>query len=452
MRKATDLEIKQFITYRSLHIALVERLGALVFGENYSDHDWDKCTCDEDDLNLYSLRNAKLNGDYNPTGEDLKAIEKLPAKHVKMNKHHPEYWDDDISVNNFSDDNPPQCHASKMPQRWLKEMCCDWAAVALKRNKPIFKWYNDTCTGDNPRFVFTDNQKSFIIDCLKKIQDTVEKEHITYPGIKYDAKQIEPIEELKEFMTNEDKDQILKFANEIANHGMEQHDLPEGEPKSHVSVLEQAIDRMDKHASEIKAFTSETHNQIEAFADTMADHGLEHHDLPGHDSYEGSKGVSMTSETHNQIGAFADAVANHGLETHDLPGHPSWKGQLGESMTKEDSDQILHFADEIKNHGLEYHDLPGHVSWDGVIEKQLDARDRVLSKRLESKNIKDVRLFNEMKHDVEEPLVKENKISECEMSGNFASQAPERVRKVVDPSGLLDNIEKEDKEKEVTTL
>lgn len=319
MRKATDLEIKQFISYRSIHIGLVERLGALVFDENYSDHDWDKCTCDEDELNVLALRNAQFNGSFNPTGEDKKVMMRLPAKHVKMNKHHPEYWDDVITINNFSDEDPPQCHASKMPYRWIREMCCDWAAVALKRNKPIFKWYNETCTGDNPRFVFTDNQKSYIIECLKKIESVIEKEHITYPGIKYDAKQIEPVEELKE------------------------------------------------------------------------------------------------------------------------------------SMTKSDKDQILHFADEVKNHGLEYHDMPGHVAWDGVIEKQLDCRDLVLGKKMESRNTEDRRLYNEMKYMVEDQLVKENKISECEMSGGFEAQAPEKVNKIVDPSGLLDQIKSSgNKEKEVT--
>jgi len=289
MRKATDLELKQFITYRSLHIALVERLGALVFDEDYSDHDWDKCTCTEEELNLLALRNAMLNGNYNPQSEDKKILNKLPAKHVKMNKHHPEYWDDNITVNNFSDDNPPQCMASKMPYRWIREMCCDWSAVALKKNQPLFKWPNENAFGDT-RFIFTDNQKQYIVECINKIIDVVEKEHITYPGVKYDAKQIEPAVE------------------------------------------------------------------------------------------------------------------------------------LNESMTKEDKDQILHFADEVKNHGLEYHDLPGHIAWDGLV-----------------KDGKKYPSFRES-YEPEPDLVK---TQECEMSGSFSTSAPEKVIKIVDPSGTLDE-EKED--------
>ena len=357
MRKATDLEIKQFVNYRSIHIGLVERIGALVFGENYSDHDWDKCTCNEEDLNLYALRNAKINGDYNPTGEDKKKIEKLPAKHVKMNKHHPEYWDDNITINNFSDDDPPQCHASKMPQRWLKEMCCDWSAVALKRNKPIFKWYNETCIGDNPRFVFTDNQKSFIIDCLKKIQDTIEKEHITYPGIKYDVKQIEPVVDLNESMTKEDKDQILKFADEIKYHGLEYHDLP-----GHI-----AWDGLVKDGKKYPSFRENL--EIEEDLVKVKEYSKE----------------NLINDINN---IEKDAIT-------------LYKNSSDNDLLKASAEGRVATCEDIK-------DLANDLT-----------------------NISDVKDVNDL--------------MECEMSGGFTGMAPEKVIKIVDPSGTLDN-SKEEKE------
>lgn len=353
MRKATDLEIKQFVNYRSIHIGLVERLGALVFDENYSDHDWDKCTCDEEELNILALRNAQFNGSFNPTGEDKKVMMRLPAKHVKMNKHHPEYWDEDITINNFSDEDPQQCHASKMPQRWIKEMCCDWAAVALKRNKPIFNWYNQTCTGDNPRFVFTDNQKSYIIECLKKIESVIEKEHITYPGLKYDTKQVKP--KLEESMTKEDKDQILKFADEIKNHG------------------------------------------------------LEYHDLPGHIAWDG--------------------LVKDGKK------YPSFK----ETLKKEEN--LVKVKEYSKENLL--NDI-NNIEKDAVTLYKNSTDNELLKASAESrvatcediKELADNLPNNAVVRDV-------NDLFECEMSGSFSGMAPEKVVKIVDPSGTLDNVEKE---------
>ncbi len=462
MRKATDLELKQFATYRALHIALVERLGALVFNEDYSNHDWDKCTCTEEELNLFALRNAMLNGDYKPSKEDKAVLSKLPAKHVKMNKHHPEYWDENITIRKFSDENPPQVNAERMPKRWIREMCCDWTAVSLKKNNPIFKWYNETCTGDNPRFVFTDSQKKYIISCLNSIMETVEKENVSYPGIKYDAKQVEPVETLKEYMTKEEPNQIEGFANEIKNHGLENHDLPDCLPCE--SMYSDVADdwgnnvkvpgtfdkkdnnQIEKFATMIKnhglerhdlpnhtsygnssksPMTKNSHSQIKGFANAIKSHGLERHDLPGHKSYSKSGMKSIKPSDKNQVSKFANAIKDHGLERHDLPGDDSWNGQISESMTKYDKDQILHFADEIKYHGLEHHDLPGHIAWDGLI-----------------KDGKKYPSFRE-NLEIEPDLVK---TKECEMSGSFSTSAPEKVIKVVDPSGTLDN-ETDNKEK-----
>ena len=160
MRIATKKEIDSFIQYRANHVALVQRIGKVVFDTDLSDHDNDKIGADGDELNLYALRNSMLNGTYHPHTVDKKKLSRLAGEHVKSQKHHPEYWDDSITPRNFDDNNPPQVNAHKMPKRYLLEMCCDWSAVALKLNKPIFYWYNKTCIGENARFLFTDNQKS----------------------------------------------------------------------------------------------------------------------------------------------------------------------------------------------------------------------------------------------------------------------------------------------------
>ena len=192
MRIATKKEIDSFIQYRANHVALVQRIGKVVFDTDLSDHDNDKIGADGDELNLYALRNSMLNGTYHPHTVDKKKLSRLAGEHVKSQKHHPEYWDDSITPRNFDDTNPPQVNAHKMPKRYLLEMCCDWGAVALKLNKPIFSWYNKTCIGENARFLFTDNQKDYIVECLSRIQSKIDSEKLYYPTVTYNAEQVSP--------------------------------------------------------------------------------------------------------------------------------------------------------------------------------------------------------------------------------------------------------------------
>ena len=188
MRNATQKEIDNFIEYRANHVALVQRIGSVVFGIDISDHDKDKIEANGEELNLFSLRNSMLNGTYHPHKADKAKLKRLVGKHVKSQKHHPEYWDDLITARNFDDENPPQVNAHKMPKRYLLEMVCDWCAVALKLNKPLFNWYNKTCTGENARFLFTDNQKEYIIECISRVASKIKEENLHYPKIEYTAK------------------------------------------------------------------------------------------------------------------------------------------------------------------------------------------------------------------------------------------------------------------------
>lgn len=187
MRNATQKEIDNFIEYRANHVALVQRIGSVVFGIDISDHDKDKIEADGEELNLFSLRNSMLNGTYHPHKADRAKLKRLVGKHVKSQKHHPEYWDDSITARNFDDDNPPQVNAHKMPKRYLLEMVCDWCAVALKLNKPLFNWYNKTCIGENARFLFTDNQKEYIIECISRVASKIKEENLHYPKVEYTA-------------------------------------------------------------------------------------------------------------------------------------------------------------------------------------------------------------------------------------------------------------------------
>lgn len=208
MRNATQKEIDNFIEYRANHVALVQRIGSVVFGIDISDHDKDKIEANGEELNLFSLRNSMLNGTYHPHKADRAKLKRLVGKHVKSQKHHPEYWDDSITARNFDDENPPQVNAHKMPKRYLLEMVCDWCAVALKLNKPLFNWYNKTCTGENARFLFTDNQKEYIIECISRVASKIKEENLHYPKIEYTAELDSPKIDFGKKL-NESKEDII---------------------------------------------------------------------------------------------------------------------------------------------------------------------------------------------------------------------------------------------------
>lgn len=192
MRKATQEEIDKFVSYRANHIALVRRIGRVLFDLDLSEHDKDKIECDVDDLNLYALRSAMQDGKYRPRSNDKVVLNNLTGRHVKSQKHHPEYWDDAITVDSFNYEEPPTTDASRMPVKYIIEMICDWCAVAIKLNKGIFQWYNSTCTGDAPRFRFTPAQRCIIILCLRRVQNAVKEEKLYYPGKNYTAKHDDP--------------------------------------------------------------------------------------------------------------------------------------------------------------------------------------------------------------------------------------------------------------------
>lgn len=192
MRKATQKEIERYINYRANHVALVQRIGKLVFGVDLSDHDHDKIECSAEDSNLWALRNLMQDGEYHPNKEDKKLLNKISAIHKKTQPHHPEYWDAGITVEDIINDDK-QIIATKMSKKALLSMCCDWASVAIKLNKPIFEFYNNTVKSETPKYVFTNNQMKFIVDSLYQIEKNIDKDKLYWLGNKYTAKHVDPI-------------------------------------------------------------------------------------------------------------------------------------------------------------------------------------------------------------------------------------------------------------------
>lgn len=188
MRKPTQQEIDKFVKYRSLHVALVQKLGKVCLDMNFSDHDSDKIDAVGKELDLFALRNSSKNNNLPLSEEDANELRKISAKHAKSQKHHAEYWDDSITIKNFRANDTNIIVAKSMPKRYIAEMACDWAACALYKNEPILSWYNKVI--GNTLFL-TEGQREYLLECLKRIEKIIIKNNIRFPERLYDCKQVE---------------------------------------------------------------------------------------------------------------------------------------------------------------------------------------------------------------------------------------------------------------------
>ncbi len=111
-----------------------------------------------------------------PDGMDER-IQKATWHHITVNKHHPEYWDDNASfesnLNSKDRDKPPEnpVDATKMDDISLAEMVCDWNAMGLERGNTAESWADKNV---NVRWLFTDDQVENIYKWIKDLEDKTE--------------------------------------------------------------------------------------------------------------------------------------------------------------------------------------------------------------------------------------------------------------------------------------
>ena len=148
MRESTPQEIKRFTDYRAKHVALVQRIAKLVFGLDCSDHDHDKIECDAKELNKWALRNLMQDNEYQAKGEDKKELLRIAAKHMKTQPHHPQYWDDSLTVEALTENPGLPVDMSSMTNKAMLEMISDWAAVSIKTKSPLFKFRSEEHTSE----------------------------------------------------------------------------------------------------------------------------------------------------------------------------------------------------------------------------------------------------------------------------------------------------------------
>lgn len=184
MIKVNDIELFNSQSYRKNHVEMVKFLGEHVFHKDFSSHDDDKVYEQEEDTKIRVYKN--LNPEHFTT-QDREKINRRDFEHLKSSPHHPEYWDDNITEDNYDFQNPPTVHAEKMPKDCLIEMCCDWASCAISNNGSFSTWYNKVI---DKRFIFTKGQKTIIKNTLQKIYDFTTKNNVCFGGVlKYQGKE-----------------------------------------------------------------------------------------------------------------------------------------------------------------------------------------------------------------------------------------------------------------------
>ena len=176
-----DLEKMEdhFVKRTEKHISLVEKWFNKIEeftkeGDKIKDHDNSKFS--EPELTPYLY----INWSYKNKGEgiDFEVPDYIKEKmntatihHIKNNKHHPEYWDDNFDESKFNFENRDEIpeemvDARAMPDRYIKEMVADWFAIAEERKTDPRKWAEKNI---NKRWKFLPTQKDLIYKIIEEV-------------------------------------------------------------------------------------------------------------------------------------------------------------------------------------------------------------------------------------------------------------------------------------------
>lgn len=92
--------------------------------------------------------------------------------HIKNHRHHPEFWDDFVTIESLNKDDRDRPSAGKivdgrnMPLTYVAAMVADWFAMSEELGGHPKKWADDNI---GVRWQFTENQKTLIYDLIKKV-------------------------------------------------------------------------------------------------------------------------------------------------------------------------------------------------------------------------------------------------------------------------------------------
>lgn len=92
--------------------------------------------------------------------------------HIKRHKHHPEYWDDSVTIQSLNKDDRDRPSAgkivdgTKMPLTYVAAMVADWCAMSEELGGHPAKWAADNI---GIRWQFTNEQIGLINDLIERV-------------------------------------------------------------------------------------------------------------------------------------------------------------------------------------------------------------------------------------------------------------------------------------------
>jgi len=182
-----DVDLEQYFEDRTnYHINLVNkyldkiialkdpRIDLAVLKQEKEIHDESKFNSPEYEPYLYITYIYYLidhGKKFNPDKKLKDSIQAATFHHVKINKHHPEAWDENVTIKSINQDNRDRpsgniVNATKMPLSYIACMVADWCAVSEERGTNPNKWAEMNI---NKRWKFTQEQVDFIYELLNKI-------------------------------------------------------------------------------------------------------------------------------------------------------------------------------------------------------------------------------------------------------------------------------------------
>ena len=175
---------EHFRTRTNNHISLVykylKKIADLKLPEIDNDvllqkgHDMSKFEEPEYTPYLHITWKYKMQGEgktYNPPKEIEEAMRSATFFHVVHNPHHPEYWDNNATIESINlvnrDAKPEQrVDGTKMPLSNVAQMIADWCAVAEEKNTKTKDWADKNV---NIRWTFNPDQVTFIYKLIDKL-------------------------------------------------------------------------------------------------------------------------------------------------------------------------------------------------------------------------------------------------------------------------------------------
>lgn len=106
---------------------------------------------------------------FHPSEKEKNDMNMATEHHIKMNRHHPEFWSE-RTINLISREDRDGIPATKidvsetMPHDALIEMCADWCAMSEEKNNTPYDWARKVV---NTRWVFGEEKTKFIYRTLR---------------------------------------------------------------------------------------------------------------------------------------------------------------------------------------------------------------------------------------------------------------------------------------------